>query len=291
MRYLRIGSSVEPLLLLIKTKKRFDFALLEVKPFSFTFFGENMRIENTKIPLYGVFFFVGMFAAAVIAAILSKKKKIEFFDFLCAVVFVMIGAMVGAKLLFIIVSWKEIMRLHLSFLEIIRGGFVFYGGLIGGILAILLFGKTFKVKLADYVDVFACALPLGHAFGRVGCLFGGCCYGIEYDGFGHVCYCSAANVNTPLETPLFPVQLLEAFLLLCLFFVLLFLLLKGKARGKIVFVYAAIYAVLRFVLEFLRGDAERGVLWGISTSQWISLLLFAGAIFLLFYKKKEKKIE
>ena len=250
-----------------------------------------MRIENTKIPLYGVFFFLGMFAAAVVAAILAKIKKIVFFEFLCAVVYVMIGAIVGAKLLFIIVSWEEIMRLHLSFLEVIRGGFVFYGGLIGGILAILLFGKNFKVKLADYVDVFACALPLGHAFGRIGCLFGGCCYGIEYDGFGHVCYGSAANVNTPLETPLFPVQLLEACLLLCLFFALLLLLLKGKTKGKIVFVYAASYAVLRFVLEFLRGDAERGVFLGISTSQWISLLLFAGGIFLLFWKRKEEKKE
>lgn len=248
-----------------------------------------MKIENTKIPLYGVFFFGGMILAAIIAAVLGKKKKIDFFDFLCAVVYVMIGAILGAKLLFIVVSWKEVVRLQLSLLEIIRGGFVFYGGLIGGILGIFIYGKQFKVKIADYVDVFAAALPLGHAFGRVGCLFGGCCYGIEYDGFGRVYYESSPNHFTPLGVSLFPVQLVEAFLLICLFCVLLFLVLKGKAKGKLAVIYVGVYAVLRFVLEYLRGDMERGVFLGISTSQWISIFLFLSAILLLARKEKTMK--
>lgn len=249
-----------------------------------------MRIENTKIPLYGVFFFVGMSLAACAAVLLGRKRKIDFFDFLCAVVYVMIGAVLGAKVLFIAVSWKEIVRLKLSLLEIIRGGFVFYGGLIGGAIGLFIYGKQYKIKLADYTDVFATALPLGHALGRVGCLFGGCCYGVEYDGFLNVVYESSPNYFTPLGVGLFPVQLLEAAALLCLFFVLLALFLKGKAKGCFAPIYLGVYAVLRFIWEYLRGDAERGGFLMCSTSQWISVVLLCVAVvWLVKIKKRVKK--
>lgn len=248
-----------------------------------------MEIGVTKIPLYGVFFFVGMLLAACVAVILGKKRKIEFFDFLCAVVYVMIGAAVGAKALFIVVSWKEIVRLKLSLLEIIRGGFVFYGGLIGGATGLFIYGRQFKLKLTDYTDVFATVLPLGHAFGRVGCLFGGCCYGVEYDGVLSVVYESSPNYFTPLGVGLFPTQLLEAVSLLCLFCVLLVLFLKDKARGYFAPIYLGAYAVLRFVLEYFRGDAERGGFLLCSTSQWIGVALLCVAIaWSIKIKRREK---
>ena len=71
----------------------------------------------------------------------------------------------------------------------------------------------------------------------------------------------------------FPVQLLESALLFALFFLLAALFRRGALRAKLLALYLAVYAVLRFLLEFLRGDAIRGVYFGLSTSQWISLAI------------------
>ena len=221
---------------------------------------------------------------------MAKRKKVEMFDFVCCVVYMMIGAMVGAKLLFVLVSIREIIQLKLSIIEVIKGGFVFYGGLLGGALGVWIYAKQFCAPVRGYADIFATVLPLGHAFGRVGCFFAGCCYGMEYDGCGAVIYETSSNFFTPLGVPLLPIQLIEAACLAILFVVLIIIFLKAKPKkGKIAVLYLFSYALLRFVLEFFRGDKERGVFL-FSTSQYISIAiaLIAGA---LLWRKQDKKIE
>ncbi len=79
----------------------------------------------------------------------------------------------------------------------------------------------------------------------------------------------------------FPVQLLEALINLILFIILFLYAKKPRKDGSLLGIYLICYSLLRFSLEFLRGDVERGILLGISTSQWISLLLIPAGIFLL----------
>ncbi len=250
-----------------------------------------MKIElfGTEIALYGILFFFGIGVAVILGMCLIKKREIPLFDFACAAVYAMIGAIVGAKLLFIIVSWQEIVALQLSFEAILKGGFVFYGGLIGGALGLFIYGKQFKIDMKDYIDVCATVLPLGHAFGRLGCFCAGCCYGIPYDGIGSFVYTEPTNAFTPVGVPLLPIQLIEALCLLILFEVLLLIFDKSKQKGLPALVYMIAYAVLRFVLEFFRGDIERGVLLGLSASQWISIGLLAIAFVVLWRKKILKK--
>ena len=162
-----------------------------------------MFIES--VSHYGIFFFLGIVSSVFIAAVLGKKCGVDFFDYACAAVYVMIGAIIGAKLLFVVVTWKDIMRLQLSLVEILQGGFVFYGGLLGGLLGLIVYSKQFKVDVKDYADIFATVLPLGHCFGRIGCTFAGCCYGIPYNGWGCICYKTATNVFTPTGVCLFPI--------------------------------------------------------------------------------------
>ena len=192
----------------------------------------TVNIFGKEVPLYGICFFIGIFFAAVVGFLLIKKRNIDAFDFLCVAVYIMIGAIVGAKLLFLLVSIDTIIEYNLSLVEVIKGGFVFYGGLLGGILALFIYGKQFKTKMGDYVDICATVLPLGHAFGGVGCHFGGCCYGMPYDGIGHIIY-HPDNVSsplTPVNTPLLPIQLIETFCLLCLFVIMLVVFLKFKKK-------------------------------------------------------------
>lgn len=246
-------------------------------------------IFGKEIPMYGICFFIGIIISVLIAYILVKREKYDLFDFVCLSIYVLIGSIIGAKLLFILVSIETIIAYQLSFIEIIKGGFVFYGGLFGGYLGAIIYGKQFKIKLSDYIDVFAVVLPLGHAFGRIGCFYSGCCYGMEYDGiFSHIYY-SSHNVLTPLGIPLFPVQLVESVCLFILFSVLFFIYLRMVKKGLSTEVYLLSYASIRFVLEFFRGDKERGGLLGLATSQWISLLIILFLISIFFYRKYKNR--
>ncbi len=245
----------------------------------------TLNLFGNELPLYGILFFSGIILSVFIGTLLIKKTKLEFFDFAGCAVYTMIGAFLGAKLLFVAVSIKEIIRLKLTLTEIVKGGFVFYGGLIGGTFGTIIYAKQFKINAYEFLDLFATVLPLGHAFGRIGCFYSGCCYGIAYDGiFSHV-YHTSANLSTPLGVPLLPVQLIESAFLFILFFVLLITFIKTKRKGLPAFIYMLSYSVARFILEFYRGDLIRGIFLGLSTSQWISLVLFVTS-FLFLTKKK-----
>lgn len=252
------------------------------------------------IPLYGLLFAIGIICAALVAAVIKKKRDIGGFDLVGSAVFTMIFALVGAKLLSFITAfdyyWTVICLDNLSLLTkltyIIGEGFVFYGGLIGGFFGLLLYIRIYKLKIFDFLDVYATVLPLGHAFGRVGCFFGGCCYGIPYDGpLAHTYHehTITPGSDTPIEIPLFPVQLVEATCLALIFVALMFVFFKTeRSKHLSVFVYAASYCVVRFVLEFFRGDKVRGVAL-LSTSQWISLAIALFAAGYIVYTKFIKK--
>lgn len=249
-----------------------------------------IHLFGKEIPIYGLSWVVGIGLAAAIAFILFRRTKMDLFDLASAAIMAVIGGIVGSKLLFLIISLPQIIRDNAPFMSYISGGFVFYGGLIGGMIALYLYLRIYKLPKFAFMDIFAVVAPLGHAIGRVGCHFGGCCYGMPYDGPGHVVYTATMNEGIPLNTPLFPIQLLEAISLTLLFVVLMVLYLRGKTPGIATFVYLVGYAVIRFILEFFRGDQVRGIAFSLSTSQWISIGLVIFAVtYLVVHKKKLKK--
>ena len=242
-----------------------------------------------EIPWYGVLFAGSLLLSGLLAAVRGKQRGIGGFDAAASSCYAGIGGIAGAKLLSVATSWKIIAEYDLSFLEVLQNGFVFYGGLIGGFLGLLLYCRIYHLPYADFLDVFAVRVPLGHAIGRVGCFLSGCCYGVPYDGFPSVVYTAAADPNTPLGVPLFAVQLVESACLLLLYLALELLFHRSK-KGTCAFVYLFAYAFIRFVLEFFRGDPIRGGAFGLSTSQIISLLLAAaGLIVLLVLRRRGKR--
>ncbi|MBQ9807070.1 MAG: prolipoprotein diacylglyceryl transferase [Clostridia bacterium] len=250
----------------------------------------NIEFFGKEIPLYGILFYTGIAVAAAVAALVCKRKKIDRFDLACSAIYTMIGAVIGAKLLFIAISIDDIIRYQIPLSDVIKGGFVFYGGLLGGILGLFIYCKQFKEKFMQYAELFATVLPLGHAFGRVGCFFAGCCYGMPYDGHFSYAYSAEYFGYTPVGVPLLPVQLIEAGCLLLIFVFMIILYFKTKDQyGLAPIIYLMIYSVLRFVLEFFRGDAVRGTLLGVSTSQWVSILLILAAVAYLIYFRCKKR--
>lgn len=234
-----------------------------MKPF-FTIFGRD-------IPIYGICFYIGIFVAAAVALLICKKKNVAWYEIAYSGVYAMIGAMLGSKLLFIAVSLKQIIEENIPLAAVIKGGFVFYGGLIGGFIGLWIYCKQYKEELAPLGEIIAVVLPLGHACGRIGCFFAGCCYGIPHDGLFSCTY-SYSFGNTPIGVPLLPVQLIEAAGLLTIFIILMLIYLKTKDKtGYVVPAYLILYPILRFTLEFFRGDVERGLFLSLSTSQWVSI--------------------
>ena len=244
-----------------------------------------VNIGNRAIPLYGVCMAVGILISCYIAYIRCKKMGGDGNSLL------IIGAcgvglgLFGAKLLYILVSYGfgNAMRELISgdMTALVTGGQVFYGGLICGVLGALLGFRLAKADPALYCDIIVPCIPLGHAFGRLGCFLGGCCYGMRYDGIFSMTF-PAVGVYEPV----FPVQLLEMILNLGIFAYLLYF--SGKAHRKyhVLYRYLGIYGITRFMLEFLRGDLVRGISAGLSTSQWISLGLLATSIALSCMNRK-----
>ncbi len=261
----------------------------------------SIEFLGKTIHLYGVLCTLGIIASIVVLCIFAKKQKFEFFDLSLVILITLLSALIGSKLTFLLVSMETVIEIFKSYpffdalISVLQGGFVFYGGLIGGAVGLLIMTKVRKENFFKYSNLFALVLPLGHAFGRIGCFISGCCYGMEYDGWLSYAYSTSLDGATPIGVPLLPIQLIEAVSLFILFIALLIIYIKcQKKRNLVTWLYAVCYAVIRFILEFFRGDAERGLFLGLSTSQWISILIIAFVLtyaLITFIKNKKVKTE
>jgi phosphatidylglycerol---prolipoprotein diacylglyceryl transferase len=201
-------------------------------------------------------------------------------------ILIIIAALVGSKALMVAVDFEYFRRNPTDVLTLARSGGVFYGGLIAAVLVSFWYIRRHSLPVWRMADAFAPGVALGHAVGRLGCLMAGCCYGqptglpwgiVFTDPFAH------ANVGTPLHEHLHPTQLYEAGAELAIMALLLGTERRGKYfPGRTFWLYMLLYAVSRFVIEIYRGD-PRGMLLGISTSQFISVLLVPVSVAALVY--------
>jgi phosphatidylglycerol:prolipoprotein diacylglycerol transferase len=170
------------------------------------------------------------------------------------------------------------------------GGLVFYGGLIGTVVGAYIYCKQYKMPFSPLLDIFAPLIPFVHGMGRIGCFLAGCCYGKEYHGFGSVQFPNNELIKELDDVPRVPVQLIEAGCNFIIAFVLYKLMKLGKLTlGQLMGIYIVYYTIIRFLTEMLRGDAVRGNVGGISTSQIISIILIPIGIILVHGKWLEKR--
>jgi len=233
-----------------------------------------------QLPAMGFCILCGTIAAFVLIWFLHKKSPIAPAHILDGLIWAIFSGFVGMKVLYWIVTPTQFPTTWAALFEVISTGMVFYGGLIGGVLGVLICCRVRKVKFVDYGDLFLPAFCLAHAGGRIGCLLAGCCYGVEYHGF---CAVELEGVSR------LPIPLMESLFLLLLAGALVWLFLHVKRRGLVTAVYMLGYALWRFVIEYFRGDAERGFVGALSTSQFISVfILLVGLWFLYRSLRKDK---
>ena len=200
-------------------------------------------------------------------------------------IWVIVSALVGAKLLLVIVEWETYGRNTAEILTLVRSGGVFYGGLIAAVLVAIFYMWRHRMPIWTVSDVFAPGIALGHVIGRLGCLFAGCCFGrpttVPWAITFHSEY-AARNVGTPINIPLHPTQLYEAGAELIILGVLLLFERRGRPfPGRTFWSYMLLYGISRFVIEFYRGDS-RGMVGMFSTSQFVSLLIVPLSLVMLF---------
>ena len=246
--------------------------------------------SNLCIPSYGLMMTIGILLCGFL--ILRKAKQIGVGkEEIIIVMAISLGmALFSAGLLYTLVSYsiKEIINsvINGNFTFLKNGGLVFYGGLFGGIIGAIIALRWQQLDIRKVERCIIPVLPLGHAIGRVGCFFAGCCHGFEYTG-----PLAVKNILISAEKTYFPIQLVEALLNFGIFLFLLWYSRTKRPAYCILAVYLFFYSVVRFILEFFRGDLIRGGFLMFSTSQWISVVLFLVSILTLYnFRETSKKI-
>jgi len=233
------------------------------------------------LPSYAVMAFIGGFFALIYTYFRIDKFSVQFTDFIKLFVASAVGGFIGGSALGI-VSRSPLLINNFSannFIHIItHSGIVFYGGLFGVLLSLKIYAKLTKYDEAVIFRLIAPAIPLFHAFGRIGCFLAGCCYGkaLPY----HV------NLLGVMPIDRIPTQLIESAFEFIMYIVLLFAGRKNKDLNLLK-IYLLSYAVFRFSLEFFRGDEVRGIFL-LSTSQWISIAILVYYAIKRFIKGKRQ---
>lgn len=183
----------------------------------------------------------------------------------------MVGGLGGARILYVLQHWSEFRDDLLEVIRIDHGGLVFYGGFIGAVLSILGICAWKGWSFRRVADLFAPAAALGHAFGRIGCLLNGCCFGRPWSGPLALRYPPDGSVlfvqiekgllsgGAQACLPVFPIQLIAALFNVGLCVVLLRAEKHLRAPGQLFGLYLTLYAAGRFVMEFGRGDYLAGL--------------------------------
>jgi phosphatidylglycerol:prolipoprotein diacylglycerol transferase len=233
---------------------------------------------------YGLLLAVAFIAGLWLATRRARRAGLDPARALDLGVLVIIAAIVGARLLMVVVDGPSILRDPAQLIAIARAGGVFYGGLLAAVGTALWYLRRHAMPLWATCDAFAPGIALGHVVGRLGCLMAGCCYGRPTDLPWAVTFhdpFTADYVGAPTGVPLHPTQLYEAGAEAAILVLLLALERRGRSfPGRTFWAYMALYASSRFVIEFFRGD-PRGAFGPLSTSQAIAVAILPCSLIML----------
>lgn len=229
----------------------------------------DIHIGPVTLHMYGIMIAIGYMSAFIISERRAKKKGLDpdilYGIFWCAV----LGGALGSKMLYYIVSIKEVIA-DPSILLNFQNGWVVYGGIIGGVLASWGYCNYKKADFVSYLDLVLPAVAFAQGCGRIGCFFAGCCYGRETESIFGITYWQSELA--PNGVKLIPTQIYSSIGDFAMAFLLMAYARRKPAKGKVAAGYCILYSIGRFVIEMFRND-YRGALGVLSTSQIISIFI------------------
>ena len=259
---------------------------------------ELFRIGSFPINTYGVFLAIAFLAGILITVKLAERDGLpreRIYD-LC--LWMLLASLIGSKILMLFVEpeYRDNPWALLS-LDFLRSGGVFYGGLLGAVVAGFFLMKRYQLPWWRTADACAPGIAIGNFFGRQGCFAAGCCWGEPTSLPWGVKFTELAHEITgvPIDHYLHPTQLYESFAMLLVFVFLLWLHKRKRFDGQVLLVYALLYSIIRFAVEFVRDDPRGDILGlttltGLSTSQMISLVIGVTALILLITRNRKSRV-
>lgn len=285
-------------------------------------FYEPFHLGPLRIAPYGIMVALGLLAAIVLGGRENQRIRLmtpELFEKVA--LWTVLWGLIVSRLFYVLTDLGRFMGQPSSIFAIWEGGLVFYGGPIGSVFYLTYHFvlrrsgpregtqvATYKEgwqRLLQFFDLGAPMLALAHAFGRIGCLCAGCCFGAAHDGSFALHYPEGSPAFVAGGLGRYPIPLVESAIEATLCLWLLNLRLKKRFHGQVMLHYVMIYPAARFVLEMFRGDAVRGYIARLSTpglnealgldpsvpvllttSQFISIIVVAAAIVLIFIGKR-----
>jgi len=237
-----------------------------------------ISIGPLTIHTYGFLVALG-FAVGILTAIKVGKAQGVPSQQVMDIAFVMIVcAIVGSRLFYVLINVSYYKAHPLDIFKLWQGGLVFSGGLVATAAAMIWYLKRHHLSFWSTGDLWAPSLALGQAIGRIGCHMAGCCYGRPTGTSWGVVFTHPKSL-APLNLPLYPTQIFEAFGGLAIFLLVLFLHGKRKFEGQVFLWYLILHSTARLFAERFRGD-ERGFIPGtdMSATQLVATLLLVGSV-------------
>ncbi|MBQ8885387.1 MAG: prolipoprotein diacylglyceryl transferase [Clostridia bacterium] len=240
--------------------------------------------------MYSLMIFIGVIAYALVTIWLVEKREKTKRDEVTQLLVVSAAgfAVLGLSAYLFNALFHSIEERRLVF-----GGITWLGGVIGGFPAMVLlihkYCPRFKGNALKYFDLLIPGIVLAHGFGRLGCFFGGCCFGAQTDSFLGVIFPegSLAALKYPApdgrSLPVYPTQLFESAFEFLLFGAMI--IFYKKLRGHFLETYAFAYGAFRFALEFMRGDDRGATILFLTPSQWMSIVLITAGVLLILYSR------
>jgi len=235
------------------------------------------RIGGFTIVNFGLFAAIGGAVGAYLVLARQIQAGMEPREYaLLAFGLIPLLVVVGSRAFVIALEWREFVASPLQTLR--KPGFAFQGGFVAGAVGFVVLIWRHDLDPWLLADSFAFAIPLGHAFGRIGCHTYGCCHGKPTRSrlairFSHP-DSKVVRASGLGGVPLHPTQLYSAAANLTMFVVLGVLATRETHPGQLAGVYLLMESIGRFVMEFFRGIPTARVL-GLSPFQWVSVSLFA----------------
>lgn len=249
-----------------------------------------LELGPVSIYTYGVLLAAAYLLGLWFATVRARARGLDATRVTDLGIYIIISALVGAKLLLVVVEFDHFRQDPSEIWTILRSGGVFYGGLLLATGVAFWYMRRHRLPLWTTCDAFAPGIALGQAVGRVGCLMAGCCYGKPTElpwGITFTHPLAASNVGTPLDVSLHPTQLYESAAVLVILALLLLLERRGRSfPGRTFWCYLLLYPSARFGIEFFRGDPRGTVFEILSTSQFVSLMLIPLSLVMLFWLRR-----
>ena len=213
------------------------------------------KIGPIHLYTYGFFLALGFLTAILVAGREARRVGLPEGHFYDLCFYIILAAIVGSRLLFVMVDPVPFLQNPLRIFAVWEGGLVFHGGMIAALVTAFFLMRRHKMPWRPTFDSLAVGMPLGVAFGRIGCFMAGCCFGKPTDLPWGVSFTHPESL-CPIQEPLHPTQLYEALLSLMVFGVVFWLRKRKRFDGQVLATYFFLAGLVRFTVEFFRAPTS-----------------------------------